>query len=706
MYDRTYPGRRGLKPNFEEGVKGFITWAFAQECCLSEGGVRCPCLKCECRPIISDPEEVERHLKRRGFIKNYWVWTYNGEQLPSNVQRTTTTHASSSRSHMEHREEFSLISDMVGDAFGVNVTYDEPQDFDQEELPNEEAQKFYQLLQEMNTPLFKGSSDSKLSMCVRLLAAKSNWNVPDQCLEFFAKMMLDATPTKDNLPTSFYDAKRLVSKLGLEVRKIDCCTNGCMLFYDNEFGTNDGSLEECKFCKSPRYKVRSKAINRKTKDNEKARKDMEILCNRKELELKVKPNGKLLKPKANYSLTSEEAKAICRWLNELRMPDGYASNLARCADSSTGKLHGMKSHDCHVFMERLLPIAFSSLPKHVLNPLTEISQFFRDICASKLRVDDIVKLDKNIPVILFFGIPGRPSGKKNVHWLTQKELLAAHVHVLINCVEVKPYLEAFNTSYFQSTGEHPNTSDTHAYFPAWFKEQLSCAVAPTQEIIHLRNLSRGPVQSANEWHTYFVNGYKFHTKTWTEGKKTINSGVFVKGVTDGGEDDFYGTITHIYELVYNYLDCENKVVLFYCDWYDISARGTKIDKKYNTVEIRMDRRYKEYDPFIMSHIVRQVYYVPYPSTQPRKRGWCVVIKTKPLGHIEADDVVVEDVAYQDDETSQVNDVIEVEQITSLCDTVVEGHQVDASTLLTENDVDEECEEFVSEDSIRTDEDFE
>ncbi|KAI5407565.1 hypothetical protein KIW84_053715 [Lathyrus oleraceus] len=80
MYDRTYPGRRGLKPNFEEGVKGFITWAFAQECCLSEGGVRCPCLKCECRPIISDPEEVERHLKRRGFIKNYWVWTYNGEQ--------------------------------------------------------------------------------------------------------------------------------------------------------------------------------------------------------------------------------------------------------------------------------------------------------------------------------------------------------------------------------------------------------------------------------------------------------------------------------------------------------------------------------------------------------------------------------------------------------------------------------------------------
>ena len=68
---------------------------------------------------------------------------------------------------------------MVSDAFGVNVAYDEPEDFDAEELPNENAQKFYQLLKEINIPLFEGSSDSRLSMCVRLLAAKSNWNVPD-----------------------------------------------------------------------------------------------------------------------------------------------------------------------------------------------------------------------------------------------------------------------------------------------------------------------------------------------------------------------------------------------------------------------------------------------------------------------------------------------------------------------------------------------
>ena len=56
--------------------------------------------------------------------------------------------------------------------------------------------------------------------------------------------------------------------------------------------------------------------------------------------------------------------------------------------------------------------------------------------------------------------------------------------------------------------------------------------------VHLKELSYGPFTCANEWHTYFVNGYKFHTHAWSKGKKTINSGVYVKGLTEGGHDDF------------------------------------------------------------------------------------------------------------------------------------------------------------------------
>jgi len=62
---------------------------------------------------------------------------------------------------------------------------------------------------------------------------------------------------------------------------------------------------------------------------------------------------------------------------------------------------------------------------------------------------------------------------------------------------------------------------------------------------------------------YFVNGYKFYTKTWFDGKKITNSGLYVKGVTDGGEDDFYGIIHYLYEL--EYVALNKKIPLFYCE---------------------------------------------------------------------------------------------------------------------------------------------
>ena len=77
----------------------------------------------------------------------------------------------------------------------------------------------------------------------------------------------------------------------------------------------------------------------------------------------------------------------------------------------------------------------------------------------------------------------------------------------------------FNIAYFHSAGVQSTSGVIHVQFPTWFKERLSNIVALIPEILHLRNLSEGHVQSANEWHTYFVNGYKFHTETWTEGKK-------------------------------------------------------------------------------------------------------------------------------------------------------------------------------------------
>jgi len=61
--------------------------------------------------------------------------------------------------------------------------------------------------------------------------------------------------------------------------------------------------------------------------------------------------------------------------------------------------------------------------------------------------------------------------------------------------------------------------------------------------------------------------------------------VYVKALTEGGYDDFYGIILEIYELEYNTCTSAKRVVVFYCEWFDPSRRGTRVDPRYNIVEL-------------------------------------------------------------------------------------------------------------------------
>ena len=54
MYDRTFPRRTKLKPQFEEGIHGFVAFAMSQTIYEREGGIRCLCLTCLCLMVL-DP---------------------------------------------------------------------------------------------------------------------------------------------------------------------------------------------------------------------------------------------------------------------------------------------------------------------------------------------------------------------------------------------------------------------------------------------------------------------------------------------------------------------------------------------------------------------------------------------------------------------------------------------------------------------------
>ncbi|CAL5187314.1 unnamed protein product [Lathyrus oleraceus] len=70
------------------------------------------------------------------------------------------------------------------------------------------------------------------------------------------------------------------------------------------------------------------------------------------------------------------------------------------------------------------------------------SYYFNHLMLTPRTIKNVVNVNKRSKFTLsVFGLRDYPSIKENVHWLTQKELQFMHVHVLINCVEVKPYLE-------------------------------------------------------------------------------------------------------------------------------------------------------------------------------------------------------------------------------------------------------------------------
>ncbi|KAL0362166.1 UNVERIFIED_CONTAM: hypothetical protein Scaly_1171800 [Sesamum calycinum] len=65
------------------------------------------------------------------------------------------------------------------------------------------------------------------------------------------------------------------------------------------------------------------------------------------------------------------------------------------------RLHGMKSHDCHVFMQKLITIAFREmLPEFVWSALLEVNLLFRIICLTTLDVVKVQELEDEVVTIL------------------------------------------------------------------------------------------------------------------------------------------------------------------------------------------------------------------------------------------------------------------------------------------------------------------
>jgi hypothetical protein len=66
----------------------------------------------------------------------------------------------------------------------------------------------------------------------------------------------------------------------------------------------------------------------------------------------------------------------------------------------TRKLTGLKSHDYHIIKERVMPIMFWGYHDDVVwKVLTELSYFYRHLCANEIAIEMMEKLEE-VPVLL------------------------------------------------------------------------------------------------------------------------------------------------------------------------------------------------------------------------------------------------------------------------------------------------------------------
>ncbi|XP_065878103.1 uncharacterized protein [Euphorbia lathyris] len=471
-------------------------------------------------------------------------------------------------------------------------------------------------------------------------------------------------------------------------------------------------------------------IEGKTKDNAKARKDVALFCKRHELAMDPITNKY---PKACYTLTQIQKEAVCDWVKQLKFPDGYGSNLGRRVDGKKSRLFGMKSHDCHVFMQRFLSIALHELlPKNVWETITELSCFFKNLTAKVIEVNDMTFLEERIPIIicklemifppgffdlmthlaihfpseakvagpvqyrwmfpferylghlkksvehkarvegsicntylleelsnfcsyyfepqvythhrkvprndggnddaidksnlLIFNYNGRYIGRARTRWLEEKERFAIHSYILLNCPEVRPFVELYKDHLQRQPGATDSTiqSDVDKNFANWFSDFSKHNAIENRCVA---NLAQKPSRTVMLFDVYFVNGYRFHTTSHSGERSTSNNSISVYG--DGFE--YFGVIDEIIQVSYPGVPVQ-KTVMFKCNWYDPTPNfGIRVHDRYDIVEVNTKRTSKKYEPFILSLQATQVHFVSYPSLKSDRVDWAVACPVKDRG---------------------------------------------------------------------------
>jgi hypothetical protein len=93
----------------------------------------------------------------------------------------------------------------------------------------------------------------------------------------------------------------------------------------------------------------------------------------------------------------DQQRTFCKVIKSATFPPHYASDIRRNVCVKDRKITGLKSHDNHVILQDLLPLAVRrTLPERVSAVLIRVSRFFKKMYSPVIRISDMKKLGAEI----------------------------------------------------------------------------------------------------------------------------------------------------------------------------------------------------------------------------------------------------------------------------------------------------------------------
>ena len=117
-----------------------------------------------------------------------------------------------------------------------------------------ERLKLERMLEDHRKLLYPNCEDGQKMQgtTLELLQWKAENGLSDKGFENLLKIFKKMLPRDNELPSSTYEAKKIVCPLGLEVQKIHACINDCILYR----GEENENFNACPVCGALRYKIR------------------------------------------------------------------------------------------------------------------------------------------------------------------------------------------------------------------------------------------------------------------------------------------------------------------------------------------------------------------------------------------------------------------------------------------------------------------